>query len=107
VFLTKCSHSEKAALEERAFWMRLRLTELKFYNSIERNKPMPGHDLKALESELRSISESASQLAKIIFQKGYTTPREFTLVNTAAQAIAAQMKVLVTVSKEIVGQARA
>ena len=53
---------------------------------------MPSHDLKALEAELRSISDFAGELAKIIFQKGYTTPREFTLVNGAAKAIAAQMK---------------
>jgi hypothetical protein len=66
---------------------------------------MPDHDLKGLEAELRSISGFSDELAKIIYLKGYTTPREFTLVNAAVQAIAAQMKTLVTVSKEIVGQA--
>jgi hypothetical protein len=67
---------------------------------------MPDHDLKGLEAELRSISGFSDELAKIIYLKGYTTPREFALVAAAVQAIAAQMKTLVTVSKEIVGQAR-
>jgi len=68
---------------------------------------MPNHDLKALESELLSISELARELANIIYKKGYTTPREFALVSSAAQAVNAQMKTLVTVSKEIVGAAHA
>ena len=66
---------------------------------------MPHHDLKALEGELLSISNLASELANIIYKKGYTTPREFALVSSAAQAVNAQMKTLVTVSKEIVGAA--
>ena len=44
---------------------------------------MPDHDLKGLEAELRSISGFSDELAKIIYQKGHTTPREFTLVNAA------------------------
>jgi len=68
---------------------------------------MPNHDLKALESELQSISELARELANIIYKKGYTTPREFALVSAAAQAVNAQMKTLVSVSREIVGAAHA
>ena len=67
---------------------------------------MPSHDLKGLEAELRSISDLSSELSKIIYKKGYTTPREFALVNAAIKAMAGQMKTLVTVSKEIVGQAQ-
>jgi hypothetical protein len=65
---------------------------------------MPDHNLKALEGELMSISQLSAELAQIIYKKGYTTPREFTLVSSVAQAVNAQMKTLVTVSKEIVGQ---
>jgi len=68
---------------------------------------MPEHDLKSLEAGLRSILGFSEELIKIIYQKGYTTPREYALVNGAVQAIAAQMKTLVIVSKEIVGQAQA
>ena len=68
---------------------------------------MPGHNLKALEEELASISQLSTELASIIYKKGYTTPREFALVNSAVQAVNAQMKTLVTVSKEIIGQAHA
>ena len=68
---------------------------------------MPDHDLKTLEAGLRGISGFSDELLKIIYLKGYTTPREFELVNGAVQAIASQMKTLVNVSKEIVGQAHA
>ncbi len=68
---------------------------------------MPNHNLKALESELVSIAQLSSELANIIYKKGYTTPREFELVSSAVQAVNAQMKTLVSVSKEIVGAAQA
>jgi hypothetical protein len=68
---------------------------------------MPDHDLKSLEAGLRGIAGLSDELLKIIYLKGYTTPREFALVNAAVQAMAAQMKTLVNVSKEIVGQAHA
>ncbi len=68
---------------------------------------MPGHNLKALEDELVSISRLSAELAGIIYKKGYTTPREFALVSAAVQAVNSQMKTLVTVSQEIVGQAQA
>ena len=68
---------------------------------------MPNHNLKALESELRSIGDLSNELANIIYKKGYTTPREFALVFGAVQAMNAQMKTVVTVSKEIVGAAQA
>lgn len=68
---------------------------------------MPNHNLKALEQELLSISQLSTELASIIYRRGYTTPREFTLVSSAVQAVNAQMRTLVTVSKEIVGEAQA
>ena len=68
---------------------------------------MPEHDLKSLEAGLRGISGFSEELLTIIYQKGYTTPREFALVNGAVHAIAAQMITLVSVSKEIVGKAQA
>ena len=64
------------------------------------------HNLKALEDELTSITQLSAELAQIIYKKGYTTPREFALVLAAAEAINSQMKTLVTVSNEIVGQAQ-
>jgi hypothetical protein len=67
---------------------------------------MPGHDVKALELELRSIFTLTEEMLRIIIQKGYTTPREFALVSGAVEAIAAQMKTLVTVSKDILSEAR-
>jgi len=63
---------------------------------------MPDHNLKALEAELRSIGDLSNQLAQIIYKKGYTTPREFALVFGAVQAVNAQMKNVVAVSKEII-----
>jgi hypothetical protein len=67
---------------------------------------MPGHDLKRLEGELRIILDSTDELLKLIYLKGYTTPKEFALVFGVAQGLAQQAKTLVTVSREIVGQAR-
>jgi len=67
---------------------------------------MPGHDLSKLEAELRIIHTGTNELLKLIYKKGYTTPREFELVMGATRRIAAQMKTLVSVSKEIVGNAR-
>ena len=63
------------------------------------------HDLKALERELRTIVTSGSDLIELIFKRGYTTPREFTLVHGAAEGIAAQMRTLVKVSQEIIAAA--
>ena len=74
--------------------------------SLERKGNMPGHDLKKLDAELRAIAESTNELLKIIYNKGYTTPREFALVLGAAEGIAVQVRTLVTVSREIVGEAR-
>jgi uncharacterized protein (DUF849 family) len=67
---------------------------------------MPGHDLSKLEAELRTIQTGTNELLQIIYKKGYTTPREFELVLGAARGIAAQVKTLVSVSKEIVGETR-
>jgi len=67
---------------------------------------MAGHDLSALEGALRSIAEYNAELLKIIHMKGYTTPRELALVTGVSGGIAAQMKTLVVVSREIVAQAR-
>jgi hypothetical protein len=63
---------------------------------------MPDHNLKALEGELRSIGDLSNELAQIIYKKGYTTPREFALVFGAVQAMNAQMKNVVAVSREII-----
>jgi hypothetical protein len=63
---------------------------------------MPGHNLKALEADLKVISDSSDELSKLIYRKGYTTPREFALVSAAAKAMAGQMKALVKVSEQII-----
>ena len=68
---------------------------------------MPGHDLKALEAELRAILSSTDELLKLIYLKGYTTPREFALVRGVVTGVVQQMNTLTTVSRDIVGQARA
>lgn len=65
------------------------------------------HDLKRLEAELRSIQSSTDELLKLIYKRGYTTPREFALVFGVAQGLALQVKTLTTVSREIVGEAKA
>ena len=64
---------------------------------------MPGHDLKHLEMLLRATTDGSNELQQLIYKKGYTTPREFALVTGAVEAIAAQMKNVVAVSREIVG----
>jgi hypothetical protein len=64
---------------------------------------MPGHDLKHLEGLLRATSDGSDELLQLIYMKGYTTPREFALVTGAVEAIAAQMKNVVAVSREIIG----
>ena len=67
---------------------------------------MANHNIRGLETELRGIGHSTDELLKIIHMPGYTTPAEFALVSGIAEGIALQMRTLVTVSKEIVGQAR-
>jgi hypothetical protein len=67
---------------------------------------MAGHDVKKLEVELRSILDGTNEMLQLIYKKGYTTPRELALTSGVAEGMAAQMKTLVTVSREIVGQAR-
>ena len=63
---------------------------------------MPGHDLGKLEAELRSIQSGMDELLKIIHKPGYTSPIEFALVLGVSRGMAAQVKTLVTASKEIV-----
>jgi hypothetical protein len=66
---------------------------------------MPVHNLKALGADLQVISDSSDELSKLIYRKGYTTPREFALVSAAAKAMAGQMKALVKISEQIVREA--
>ncbi|MEP6939190.1 MAG: hypothetical protein ABI846_05455 [Rudaea sp.] len=66
---------------------------------------MPGHDLKKLERELQSVLDLSGELIKLIYKKGYTTPREFALVSGVTEGLLLQLKTLTTVSRDIVQHA--
>jgi len=66
---------------------------------------MPGHDLKKLELELQALLDLSGELIKLIYKKGYTTPREFALVEGVTEGLVIQLRTLVTVSRDIIANA--